>query len=133
MTLYILNRAVLSDGSISQVAVQRSDFRGLIASGGAPALQAGLERKVANLSNGALASGVGALRPVRLISTSRGRPRTPDAAASRPQSRQRQIAHSQGHQHRRHTSHRGSLPEPAHVNGADAEPLPLHSRDERSG
>ena len=46
---------VLSDGSISQVAVQRSDFRGLMASGGAPALRAGLERKVASLSNGALA------------------------------------------------------------------------------
>ena len=46
---------VLSDGSISQVAVQRSDFRGLLASGGAPALQAGLQRKVATLSNGALA------------------------------------------------------------------------------
>jgi phospholipid transport system substrate-binding protein len=46
---------VLSDGSISQVAVQRSDFRGLMASGGAQALRAGLERKVASLSNGALA------------------------------------------------------------------------------
>jgi phospholipid transport system substrate-binding protein len=46
---------VLSDGSISQVAVQRSDFRGFMASGGASALRAGLERKVASLSNGALA------------------------------------------------------------------------------
>jgi phospholipid transport system substrate-binding protein len=46
---------VLSDGSISQVAVQRSDFRELLASGGAPALQAGLQRKVTTLSNGALA------------------------------------------------------------------------------
>ena len=46
---------VLSDGSISQVAVQRSDFRGLMASGGAPALRVRLERKVASLSNGALA------------------------------------------------------------------------------
>jgi phospholipid transport system substrate-binding protein len=46
---------VLSDGSISQVAVQRSDFRELLASGGAPALQAGLQRKVSTLSNGALA------------------------------------------------------------------------------
>ena len=46
---------VLSDGSISQVAVQRSDFRGLMASGGALALRVGLERKVASLSNGALA------------------------------------------------------------------------------
>jgi len=46
---------VLSDGSISQVAVQRSDFRELLASGGASALQAGLQRKVSTLSNGALA------------------------------------------------------------------------------
>lgn len=44
---------VLTDGSISQVAVQRSDFQGLLASGGASALVAGLERKIANLSNGA--------------------------------------------------------------------------------
>ena len=41
---------MLTDGTISQVAVQRSDFGGLLASGGAPALRAGLERKVANLS-----------------------------------------------------------------------------------
>jgi phospholipid transport system substrate-binding protein len=46
---------VLSGGTISQVAVQRSDFRGLISSGGAPALRAGLDRKVAALSSGALA------------------------------------------------------------------------------
>jgi phospholipid transport system substrate-binding protein len=46
---------VLTDGTISQVAVQRSDFGGLLASGGAPALQAGLERKVTTLSGGALA------------------------------------------------------------------------------
>lgn len=46
---------VLSDGTISQVAVQRSDFRGLISSGGASALRAGLDRKVAALSSGALA------------------------------------------------------------------------------
>jgi phospholipid transport system substrate-binding protein len=44
---------VLADGSISRVAVQRSDFRGLLDSGGAPALVAGLERKVSNLTNGA--------------------------------------------------------------------------------
>ncbi|HUC17867.1 MAG TPA: ABC transporter substrate-binding protein [Acetobacteraceae bacterium] len=44
---------VLTDGSISQVAVQRSDFQGLLASGGATALVAGLERKIANLSSGA--------------------------------------------------------------------------------
>lgn len=41
---------VLTDGSISRVAVQRSDFRELLESGGATALAAGLERKVANLS-----------------------------------------------------------------------------------
>jgi ABC-type transporter MlaC component len=45
---------VLSDGKISQVAVQRSDFHSLLASGGVPALQAGLQRKVASLSNGEL-------------------------------------------------------------------------------
>ncbi|HWA79978.1 MAG TPA: ABC transporter substrate-binding protein [Acetobacteraceae bacterium] len=44
---------VLTDGSISQVAVQRSDFQGLLTNGGAPALVAGLKRKIANLSNGA--------------------------------------------------------------------------------
>ena len=44
---------VLADGSISRVAVQRSDFRSLLDNGGAPALVAGLERKVANLTNGA--------------------------------------------------------------------------------
>jgi len=43
---------VLSDGSISRVAVQRSDFRSLLRSGGTPALVAGLEHKVANLSGG---------------------------------------------------------------------------------
>ena len=46
---------VLADGSISRVAVQRSDFRGLLASGGVSALLASLERKVADLSNGAMA------------------------------------------------------------------------------
>ncbi|MGH7103615.1 MAG: ABC transporter substrate-binding protein [Acetobacteraceae bacterium] len=44
---------VLTDGSISRVAVQRSDFQELLASGGASALAAGLERKVASLSGGA--------------------------------------------------------------------------------
>jgi phospholipid transport system substrate-binding protein len=44
---------VLTDGSISRVAVQRSDFRSLLSSGGPPALVAGLEHKVANLSGGA--------------------------------------------------------------------------------
>jgi len=43
---------VLTDGSISRVAVQRSDFRQLLASGGVSGLTAGLERKVANLSGG---------------------------------------------------------------------------------
>lgn len=43
---------VLTDGSISRVAVQRSDFRHLLASGGVPGLAAGLQRKVANLSGG---------------------------------------------------------------------------------
>lgn len=44
---------VLTDGSISRVAVQRSDFRSLLSSGGTPALVAGLQHKVANLSGGA--------------------------------------------------------------------------------
>lgn len=43
---------VLTDGSISRVAVQRSDFRQLLASGGVPGLAAGLERKVASFSGG---------------------------------------------------------------------------------
>jgi phospholipid transport system substrate-binding protein len=46
---------VLADGSISRVAVQRSDFRHLLNSGGAPALMAGLQRKVVSLSGGELA------------------------------------------------------------------------------
>jgi len=46
---------VLADGSISRVAVQRSDFRHLLSSGGAPALLAGLQNKVASLSGGMLA------------------------------------------------------------------------------
>ncbi len=46
---------VLADGSISRVAVQRSDFRHLLTSGGAVALMAGLQQKVANLSGGMLA------------------------------------------------------------------------------
>jgi phospholipid transport system substrate-binding protein len=41
---------VLSDGTISRVAVQRSDFRALLRSGGVPALTAGLDRKYADLS-----------------------------------------------------------------------------------
>lgn len=45
---------VLADGSISNVAVQRSDFRGLVASGGAAALIASLRKKVVDLSGGTL-------------------------------------------------------------------------------
>jgi phospholipid transport system substrate-binding protein len=41
---------VLTDGTISRVAVQRSDFQQLLQNGGVPALTAGLQRKVANLS-----------------------------------------------------------------------------------
>jgi len=47
---------VLLDGSISRVAVQRSDFRGLLARGGASDLIASLQRKIAELSGGALGS-----------------------------------------------------------------------------
>ncbi len=47
---------VLLDGTISRVAVQRSDFRGVLAQGGAPALIASLERKVMDLAGGALES-----------------------------------------------------------------------------
>ena len=43
---------VLAGGSISRVAVQRSDFRHLLTSGGVPALMAALQSKVANLSGG---------------------------------------------------------------------------------
>lgn len=44
---------VLLDGSISRVAVQRSDFRGLVESGGPAALVASLHKKVIDLSGGA--------------------------------------------------------------------------------
>ena len=47
---------VLLDGSISRVAVQRSDFRKILAGGDAGALIASLNRKVADLSDGALSS-----------------------------------------------------------------------------
>ncbi len=47
---------VLLDGSISRVAVQRSDFRKILAGGDADALIASLKRKVADLSDGALNS-----------------------------------------------------------------------------
>lgn len=46
---------VLADGAISRVAVQRSDFAALLASGGASALIAGLQRKVSSLSGGQMA------------------------------------------------------------------------------
>jgi phospholipid transport system substrate-binding protein len=41
---------VLADGAISRVAVQRSDFRGLIRKGGAPALAESLSTKSASLA-----------------------------------------------------------------------------------
>lgn len=47
---------VLLDGSISRVAVQRSDFRKLLASGEAEALIASLRQKISDLSEGALNS-----------------------------------------------------------------------------
>jgi phospholipid transport system substrate-binding protein len=47
---------VLLQGSISRVAVQRSDFRKILANGDADALIASLHRKIADLSNGALNS-----------------------------------------------------------------------------
>lgn len=46
---------VLADGSISRVAVQRSDFRSLLANGGVPALMASLQKKITSLSDGSLA------------------------------------------------------------------------------
>ena len=41
---------VLAGGAISRVAVQRSDFRTLLTSGGVPALAVALQNKVANLA-----------------------------------------------------------------------------------
>jgi phospholipid transport system substrate-binding protein len=46
---------VLADGSISRVAVQRSDFRSVLASGGGDALVASLDRKTSDLSGGSTA------------------------------------------------------------------------------
>lgn len=43
---------VLLDGTISRVAVQRSDFRSILDHGGAPALITSLQRKTADLSGG---------------------------------------------------------------------------------
>ena len=45
---------VLLDGTISRVAVQRSDFRGLLEHGDATALIARLQRKAADLSGGSI-------------------------------------------------------------------------------
>jgi phospholipid transport system substrate-binding protein len=47
---------VLLEGSISRVAVQRSDFRTVLANGDSDALIASLQRKIADLSGGALNS-----------------------------------------------------------------------------
>ena len=47
---------VLLEGSISRVAVQRSDFRNILTNGDADALIASLQRKIADLSGGALNS-----------------------------------------------------------------------------
>jgi phospholipid transport system substrate-binding protein len=47
---------VLLEGSISRVAVQRSDFRKILANGDADGLIANLRRKIADLSDGALSS-----------------------------------------------------------------------------
>jgi phospholipid transport system substrate-binding protein len=47
---------VLADGSISRVAVQRSDFRRLVGRGGAQALIESLNKKTADLSGGATLS-----------------------------------------------------------------------------
>jgi phospholipid transport system substrate-binding protein len=46
---------VLADGSISRVAMQRSDFRTVLTSGGGAGLVTTLERKIADLSGGRLA------------------------------------------------------------------------------
>jgi len=45
---------VLLDGTISQVAVQRSDFQSVLASGGAPGLIDALQNKIRSLSGGTL-------------------------------------------------------------------------------
>lgn len=47
---------VLLQGSISRVAVQRSDFRKILANGDTDALIASLRRKIADLSDGTLSS-----------------------------------------------------------------------------
>jgi phospholipid transport system substrate-binding protein len=45
---------VLTAGSISRVAVQRSDFRRILSNGGSDELLASLQRKASDLSGGAL-------------------------------------------------------------------------------
>ena len=45
---------MLAAGSISRVAVQRSDFRRILSNGGGDALLASLQRKTSDLSGGAL-------------------------------------------------------------------------------
>jgi phospholipid transport system substrate-binding protein len=47
---------VMLDGSISQIAVQRSEFYGLLGNGGVAKLIATLQRKTADLSGGALSA-----------------------------------------------------------------------------
>ena len=47
---------MLLNGSISQVAVQRSDFRASVTAGDASALIQSLQRKTAELSGGTLPS-----------------------------------------------------------------------------
>lgn len=46
---------VLAAGSISRIAVQRSDFRHILSNGGGDALMTSLQRKTVDLSGGALA------------------------------------------------------------------------------
>jgi phospholipid transport system substrate-binding protein len=45
---------VLTAGSISRVAMQRSDFRRILSNGGGDALLESLQRKTSDLSGGAL-------------------------------------------------------------------------------
>ena len=47
---------ILLDGTISRVAVQRSDFSALLAQGNATQLIASLEQKVSTLSGGAISA-----------------------------------------------------------------------------
>jgi phospholipid transport system substrate-binding protein len=47
---------ILLDGTISRVAVQRSDFAALLSQGNATQLIASLEQKVSTLSGGAISA-----------------------------------------------------------------------------